>query len=72
MYEGKLGDDLTNQQWKIIEMVIDGFNVREAARQLGISPRTAEILAADLKKRLGAKTMMQAAVFADRKLRRGE
>jgi two-component system response regulator FixJ len=51
---------LTKREKEILKGVVQGYSAREIAVDLGISPRTVEVLRGRLVKKLGARTLPQA------------
>ena len=55
--ESDVRDVLTAREREVLEQIVSGASVKEAARHLGISPRTLELHRARVIKKLGAKNV---------------
>jgi DNA-binding CsgD family transcriptional regulator len=60
---------LTTRQREVLLLIIEGLTSKQVGRRIGVSHRTVEILVAQAKDRLNAKTRAQAAVIFDRQMR---
>lgn len=60
-------NNLTPRETEIMELVCEGLTNREIGEKLGISPRTAEIHAFNIRTKMRARNMTHAAVKFVRK-----
>ncbi len=54
---------LTDRQKQILELIANGWPHKEVAAELGISPRTVEVHVANIKDRLGVKSISEAVLM---------
>jgi DNA-binding NarL/FixJ family response regulator len=55
---------LTDREIKLIQMMCEGKETEEIAKELYIAPRTCETLRITLKKKIGAKNIAQIVIYA--------
>ena len=51
---GRSGNQLTDREWEIGRLVVDGIGYREIGERLFISPKTVEHHVASIRRRLGS------------------
>lgn len=58
--------NLTNVQWAVIGLTVQGYAAKEVGAHLGISCKTVDCHIYELKRRMGARNIVHAAVMWDR------
>ncbi len=57
---------LTLKEQMVLRLMCEGHNSKEAARELGISPRTVEVHTAHIREKAGAKSLLHAVMKIQR------
>lgn len=60
--------DLTRREWEVLELLCDGFDTREIAGQLSVSPVTVRRHVAEVVRKLGAKDRAEAVALVEGRL----